>query len=224
MVPSLLFISTVLGIKNIIVQSINEQPYELWALPGLILFLGALLITPLLYRDFFDLRIHEKALVPMTLTPVQKSTIIMGLLFSSALEVLCMQIIGLGIYSVIFPGIVTLKNSIYIIIYGLFFTLLYGNFIIFLSMLTQQITIFISAVLVFLVIIFFISGIAFELDFFPITLHEVFKYLPLGMIVAGLHSLLFLNRFDMLNAVIPGLWIVLLIILNSLILKWKMKQ
>ena len=87
-VPSILSIVTVFGAKNIIVRSINGQPYEIWVLPGLMMFLAAVLITPLIYRDFFHLRIHSKALISMTLAPIRKSSIILGILVSALLEVL----------------------------------------------------------------------------------------------------------------------------------------
>ena len=103
-VPSILSTVTVLGTKNIVIRSINGQPYEVWVLPGLMMFMGAILITPLIYRDFFDLRIHNKALIPMTLAPVRKSTIILGILISALFEVLAVMSIGLGIYNIILYG------------------------------------------------------------------------------------------------------------------------
>ena len=59
-IPSVLTIITVMGIKNVIIRSINGQPYEMWVMPGLFMFMAAILVTPLIYRDFFDLRIHHK--------------------------------------------------------------------------------------------------------------------------------------------------------------------
>ena len=85
-VPSILSIVTVFGTKNIVVRSINGQPYEIWVLPGLMMFLAAVLITPLIYRDFFHLRIHSKALISMTLAPIRKSSIILGILVSALLK------------------------------------------------------------------------------------------------------------------------------------------
>ena len=110
-VPSILSTVTVLGTKNIVIRSINGQPYEVWVLPGLMMFMGAILITPLIYWDFFDLRIHNKALIPMTLAPVRKSTIILGILISALFEVLAVMSIGLGIYNIIFPQTVTIGHA-----------------------------------------------------------------------------------------------------------------
>ena len=57
-VPSILSIVTVFGAKNIIVRSINGQPYEIWVLPGLMMFLAAVLI--LLIRDIMKLSENEQ--------------------------------------------------------------------------------------------------------------------------------------------------------------------
>ncbi len=125
-VPSILSIVTVFGTKNIIVRSINGQPYEIWVLPGLMMFLAAVLITPLIYRDFFHLRIHSKALIPMTLAPIRKSSIILGILVSALLEVLFIISIGMGVYSIIFHHTVMLYRAGYILLYSVIFSILFG--------------------------------------------------------------------------------------------------
>ncbi len=223
-VPFILSIVTVFGTKNIIISSINGQPYEVWALPGLMMFLSAVLITPLIYRDFFDLRIHNKALIPMTLAPIRKSTIILGILFSSLLEVLVIIAIGLGIYSILFPHAVSIGHIGYILLYSIIFVLLYGNFIILLSLLTERISVFISALLTTLISMMFICGLFIEFEFFPITMSTIFQYFPLSMVSIASRSILFINTFDTFNTVTPIFFTLILIILNSFLLKRKMKQ
>ena len=124
-IPSVITIVTVLGIKNVIIRSINGQPYEMWVMPGLFMFMAAILIIPLIYRDFFDLRIHHKVLIPMVLSPVRKSNIVLGILFSSLLEVIFILIIGLIIYSAIFPQTFSLSQGVWTIIYSILFAVLF---------------------------------------------------------------------------------------------------
>lgn len=223
-VPFVLSIVTVFGTKNIIIRSINGQPYEVWVLPGLMMFMSAILITPLIYRDFFDLRIHNKAMIPMTLAPIRKSTIILGILLSSLLEVLVIIAIGLGIYSILFPHAVTLGHIGYIILFSIIFALLYGNFIILLSLFTERISVFISALLTTLISIMFACGLFIEFEFFPLTMSTIFQYFPLSMVSIACRSILFINTFDTFNTVIPIIFTLLLIALNSFLLKRKMKQ
>ena len=223
-VPSILSIVTVFGTKNIIVRSINGQPYEIWVLPGLMMFLAAVLITPMIYRDFFHLRIHSKALISMTLAPIRKSSIILGILVSALLEVLFIISIGMGVYSIIFPHTVMLYRAGYILLYSVIFALLYGNIIIMLSLFTERISVFMSALLTTLIAIMFACGLFIEFDFFPLTMSTVFQYFPLSMLSTACRSIIFINTFDMINTVTPIVITILLIVFNSLLLKRKMKQ
>ena len=207
-VPFILSIVTVFGTKNIIIQSINGQPYEVWVLPGLMMFMSAVLITPLIYRDFFDLRIHNKALIPMTLAPIRKSTIILGILFSALLEVIVIIIIGLGIYSIIFPQAVAIEQVGFIL----------------LSLFTERISVFMSALLTTLISIMFACGLFIEFPFFPNSMSSVFQYFPLSMVSVACRSILFIGSFDTFNTLTPLAVTIILIVINSFLLKQKMKQ
>ncbi len=224
LVPSLLTIVMVLGTKNIIVKSINGQPYELWVTSGIMMFLSAVLISPLIYRDFFDLRIHNKALVPMTLAPLRKSTIILGIQLSALVEVMIVIIVSLGLYNFIFPGTVSLRSAMIILAYCALFSILYSNIIILLSLCTERISVFMSALLTTLIVVLFSSELIVEYGFFPVSLINVFEYLPLSMVSVACRSILFINSFDFLNTFLPVVIIIFLVALNSMLLKRKMKQ
>ncbi len=224
LVPSVLTIVMVLGTKNIIVKSINGQPYELWVTSGIMMFLSAVLISPLIYRDFFDLRIHNKALVPMTLAPLRKSTIILGIQLSALVEVMIVIIVSLGLYNFIFPGTVSLRSAMIILAYCALFSILYSNIIILLSLCTERISVFMSALLTTLIVVLFSSELIVEYGFFPVSLINVFEYLPLSMVSVACRSILFINSFDFLNTFLPVVIIIFLVALNSMLLKRKMKQ
>ncbi len=224
LVPSVLTIVMVLGTKNIIVKSINGQPYELWVTSGIMMFLSAVLISPLIYRDFFDLRIHNKALVRMTLAPLRKSTIILGIQLSALVEVMIVIIVSLGLYNFIFPGTVSLRSAMIILAYCALFSILYSNIIILLSLCTERISVFMSALLTTLIVVLFSSELIVEYGFFPVSLINVFEYLPLSMVSVACRSILFINSFDFLNTFLPVVIIIFLVALNSMLLKRKMKQ
>lgn len=223
-VPSIITIVTVFGTKNIVVRSINGQLYEIWVLPGLIMLLAAILITPLIYRDFFDLRIHNKALVPMTLAPIRKSVIVLGILIGALLEILVIISIGLGVYSIIFPKTVMLVSVGYILFYTVIFVMLYGNIIVLISLFTERISIFMTALLTTIITMMFTCGLVIEIDFFPQTMSTIFQYIPLSMISAACRSIMFIHTFDLFNTVTPIIITIMLIVLNSFLLKRKMKQ
>lgn len=224
LVPSVLTIVMVIGTKNIIIKSINGQPYELWVVSGIMMFLSAVLISPLIYRDFFDLRIHNKALVPMTLAPLRKSTIILGIQFSALVEVLTVIAVSLGIYSFIFPGTVDFGSALIILTYSALFSIVYSQIIILLSLCTERISVFMSALLTTLIVVLFTSEMIIEFGFFPSSMINVIQYFPLSMVSVACRSVLFINTFDPLNTFVPFMIIVLLVALNSILLKRKMKQ
>ncbi len=223
-IPSVLTIVTVLGMKNVIIRSINGQPYEMWVMPGLFMFMAAILIIPLIYRDFFDLRIHHKVLIPMVLSPVRKSNIVLGILFSSLLEVIFTLIIGLIIYSAIFPHTFDFSQGVLTIFYSILFAVLFGNIIILISLLTERISFFIYLLMIMLITVMFACGLFIEFDFYPVSMGNFLRYLPLSMVGIAGRTHLFQHSFDLFNTAIPVIMSVLLILLNGFVLKRKMGQ
>ncbi len=223
-IPGSLTIVTVLGIKNIIVRSINGEPYEIWVVPGLFMVLSTLLITPLIYRDFFDLRIHHKVLVPLTLSPIRKSNIIIGILFSALLEALVVLGVGLVIYSAIFPDVIHLFQSILILFYSAIFAVLFGNIVIAISLLTERISVFISVIFTLIISVMFACGLFIEFNFYPLPMANFFRYIPLSMVGIASRNHLFHESFDIIHTVIPIFVSIILIIFNSYLLKRKMGQ
>lgn len=223
-IPVVLTLVTVLGIKKVIVRSINDQPYEMWAMPGLFMLMAAILIIPLIYRDFFDLRIHHKVLTPIVLSPVRKSNIVLGILFSSLLEVIFTLIIGLIVYSAIFPHTFDFSQAVLTIFYSILFAILFGNIIILISLLTERISFFIYALMIMLITVMFACGLFIEFDFYPASVGNVLRYLPLSMVGIAGRSHLFQHSFDLFNTAIPIIISISLISLNGFVLKRKMRQ
>ena len=55
-----IFVFAMIGVplKNVIQYSLSGMSYDIWVFPGLIFILGSLSLYPLLYREYFYLRIH----------------------------------------------------------------------------------------------------------------------------------------------------------------------
>jgi len=102
--PIFLYLGLSLILKNIIVRSVAEIPYQLWVIPGMMFLISMLALIPILYRDFFDLRIHKKTLLPMSLAPLSKPLLVTGILMAALLEALFYTILGFVIF-VILSGI-----------------------------------------------------------------------------------------------------------------------
>ena len=93
-----------------------------------------------------------------------------------------------------------------------------------LSLFTERISVFMSALLTTLIAIMFACGLFIEFDFFPLTMSTVFQYFPLSMLSTACRSIIFINTLDMINTVTPIVITILLIVFNSFLLKRKMKQ
>ena len=98
LLPVFIFVIISLPLKNIIRFSLAETPYDIWVLPGLIFIIGSLSLYPLLYREYFELRIHRKVLINIALTPYSKRAIIFSSLVVAGLEALFMSILGVVFY------------------------------------------------------------------------------------------------------------------------------
>ena len=59
LLPLLLHIGITMVMKNIVGQSIDQVPYDVWVFPGIILLIASVSTFSLIYRDFFNLRIHK---------------------------------------------------------------------------------------------------------------------------------------------------------------------
>ena len=58
--PLVVFLMISLPLKNIIRFSLGGIPYDLWVLPGMLFIISSFIMYPLLYREFFELRIHKR--------------------------------------------------------------------------------------------------------------------------------------------------------------------
>ena len=84
--PIITFLMISLPLKNIIRFSLAGVPFDVWVFPGLMFIINSFILFPSIYREYFELRIHKKVLVNMSLTPHTKTTIILSSLIVSILE------------------------------------------------------------------------------------------------------------------------------------------
>lgn len=224
MLPILLHIVVTMVMKRILVKSINNIPYELWVFPGIIMIISIITLFPLLYRDLFDLRIHKKSLMPMTLAPVNKSKLITAFLITASLESFVYVFIGMGIINSLNTQAIHWKAFIFMPVFSLGFSSLMGNIMISLSLLTDRISTYLSSIIILLVIILFGSGILVEFEFYPHPIGQGLSLFPTSMILSALRAIIFYSRIYWLYIFIP-MWLTLLWTWgNGLLLKRKLKQ
>lgn len=224
LLPIALHVVLSIPMKRIFVRSIWGTPIDLWIIPGLLFFITTFTLLPLLYRDFFDLRIHKKSLMPMTLTPLTKLKLTYGILTVSVIESLVFTIIGGVVITLITGAVLPWYNYFLIIAYLSLYAYLIGNLMISICLLTEHVSVFILLILLLITFILLGSGVILEYDYYPLTLGYILRYSPIGIIVHGLRMLIFNQIFEWMSVVLPFVLTMVWLPLNAEILRRKLHQ
>ena len=224
MLPLLLHIGITMVMKNIVVQSIDQVPYDVWVFPGIILLIASVSTFSLIYRDLFDLRIHKKSFIPITLAPYGKTHLVIGFLVTSIIESLVYVIVAMGVLTVLLPEPLNWSAYFIVPLFTLLYTFLLGNLIITFSVLTDRISTYLSITISMFLFILFATGVLVEFDFYPKTIGTLLSYFPLSMILSDLRGILFLNRVEWGPIMIPVATALGWTWLNGYMLKRKLKQ
>ena len=195
LLPIMLHLLIIVPMASLVESPLNNVSYEKWVYPGLLVLIGIISLIPVLYRDLFDFRIHKKAITYMTLAPISKLKLIIGILVSAILESLILVIIGLLVLFFV-TGII-LNWGDYLIIFGFIIIIntLVGSFITTISLLVARVFSFIFILMIFFCYVLFGSGIIVPLDIFPDQLRVLIQYLPLNVMIHELHLVIFTGVF-----------------------------
>ena len=222
--PVIIFMMVSLPLENILVKSLLGVPYDIWALPGLIFIISSLALYPLLHRDFFDLRIHNKVLGNIALAPYSKNMMIMSYLFVAGMEALVAALISMVIYSGFISFPFSFSQFGFMVLCLLLYILILGNLFITVSLLTESITSHLFITFMIFIIILFGSGLIIEFSFFPRVVETVLIFQPLSIPFRTLQ--IFLSN-GMVQWALIGLSLILAlawILANGFLLKYKLRQ
>ena len=222
--PLLLHISITMVMKNILVRSLDQIPYELWIFPGIILIIASMSTFSMIYRDLFDLRIHKKSFLPMTLAPYSKTQLILGFLITSIVETTVYVIVAMAVLTVFLPSPFDVSTYFIILIFTFLYTFIVGNIIITFSVVTDRISIYLSILITMFLIILFGTGILVEFEFYPKTISVILSNFPLSMFLSSLREIIFFNRIDWFQIFIPIIVAIGWTWVNGYLLKKKLNQ
>ena len=138
--PLIVFSMISLPLKNIIRFSLGGIPYDLWVLPGMLFIISSFIMYPLLYREFFELRIHKKVLTNLSLTPHSKNTIIFSSLVVSSIEAFALVIFSTILYASFISISINIIDLGYLLFCLSLYNLLLGNLYITLSLIIDTLT------------------------------------------------------------------------------------
>ena len=114
--PIITFLMISLPLKNIIRFSLAGVPFDVWVFPGLLFIINSFILFPSIYREYFELRIHKKVLVNMSLTPHTKKTIIFSSLIVTILEAFSVVIFSAFVYRSFIPISFNVIDFIFLIL------------------------------------------------------------------------------------------------------------
>ena len=221
-----IFVFAMIGVplKNVIRYSLSGMSYDIWVFPGLIFILSSLSLYPLLYREFFDLRIHRKVLVNIALTPHSKNKIVFASLVVAGLEALVVASIGTIFYTGLIPIVLTLPNLIFLLCCLVVYLLLLGNLFISVSLLIDTLTTMSLVMFMVFLLILFGNGFLIEFSFFPLGFESFLKWQPLSLPFQSYQIFNATGMIDWPAMVSLAPVIYFWIILNGYILKRKLRQ
>jgi len=181
-------------------------------------------IIPSIFRDLFDLRIHKKVLTYLSLTPFSKRFLISSFLVVSLAEGMIMGLLSLLIYSFIIPYPFSLVDTLALIFYLSIFILLLANIFITVSILSDKSATIFASIFIIIFFILFGSGLVIALPFYPTTLNNILSILPNVMIVNAMQSFIFSGFINWDITLIPIVVSLFLLIINSILLRKKLRQ
>ena len=190
----------------------------------MIILVSSLSITPSIFRDLFDLRIHKKVLTYLSISPWSKQFLVSSVLVVSLVEAFSIAIFSSILYSFIIPHPFNFLETIALLIYLLIYIFVFGNILITISILSDKSATFLLSVLILFFFTLFGSGLIIELDFFPSSIRYMFSIFPITMIVSSMQSYLYSGFIDWGLTFLPILISIGILVINSILLRNKLRQ
>ena len=205
-------------------ETIAKFSYQKWLYPGLVLIVNTVMIIPIIYRDFFDLRVNSRTLITLSLTPLSKIQLVGFLLLTALVEATIFSMVSMIIFLYLMDLSLSMLDLLYIIVAMNLFGLIVSNGLITLSLLTDRINTFFIVTFILFLFIIFSSELLFEFEFYPLRISAVLKNLPTSMISNWCRGLIFNGYFDWTFFLTPLVIGLVWTTINAVLLKRTLRQ
>ena len=222
--PLIVFSMISLPLKNIIRFSLGGIPYDVWVLPGILFIISSFIMYPLLYREYFELRIHKKVLTNLSLSPHSKKTMIFSSLVVSSIEAFIVVIFSTIVYASFISISINIADLGYLLFCLSLYNLLLGNLYISLSLIVDTLTTMLLLTFMIFLVIVFGNGYLIEFSFFPLGLDSIIKLSPISIPFQIFQKFNSTGMIDYLSISILVVLIYFWVLLNGYILKSKLRQ
>ena len=222
--PLSIFIFTNLGLRKVPVIGSYDIEFDVWIYPSMIFLVTGLCILPSIFRDVFDLRVHRKVLSYISLSPHSKSYMILSFSVVSIVESIIFGLVSTILFSALIPYPFGFIRTFGFIFYFSIYIFLLSNVFITIGILSDKLSTILISVFAFILFLLFGSGLIISLSFYPPSLESTLSVLPLVMIIKAMQSYLFSGFINWIFTIFPFLISLLLLSLNSFLIKNKLRQ
>ena len=222
--PLTIFIFTNLAFRKIPIVGLYDVDFDIWIYPNMIFLVTGLSILPSIFRDIFDLRVHNKVLSYLSLSPYSKRHMIFSFSIISLVESFVFGFVAIILFSSIIPYPFGFIKTFGFIFYFSIYTFLLSNIFIMISILSNNLSTLIISFFIFIFFMLFGSGLIISPNFYPPSLNGALSLLPLVMCVKSMQSYLFSGFINLFFTIVPFFTGVVLLIINSILLRNKLSQ
>ena len=222
--PLSIFIFTNLAFRKVPAIGLYDIEFDVWIYPSMIFLVTGLCILPSIFRDVFDLRVHRKVLSHLSLSPHSKRYMILSFSIVSVVESLIFGLVSIILFSAFIPFPFGFIKTIGFIFYFSIYIFLLSNVFITIAILSDKLSTILILVFAFIFFLLFGSGLIMGPSFYPSSLESTLSLLPLAMVIKAMQSYLFSGFINWIFTVIPFLTSLLLLGLNSILIRNKLRQ
>ena len=222
--PLSIFIFTNLALRKIPSIGLYDIDFDVWIYPSMIFLVTGLCILPSIFRDVFDLRVHKKVISYLSLSPHSKRYMILSFSIVSVVESLIFGLVSIILFSTLIPYPFGFIKTIGFIFYFSIYIFLLSNVFITIAILSDKLSTILISVFAFIFFLLFGSGLIISPSFYPPSLESLLSVLPLAMVIKAMQSYLFSGFINWIFTVIPFLTGLLLLSLNSILIRNKLRQ
>ena len=222
--PLSIFIFTNLALRKLPSIGLYDIEFDVWIYPSMIFLVTGLCILPSIFRDVFDLRVHNKVLSYLSLSPYSKRYMILSFSIVSVIESLIFGLVSIILFSTLIPYPFGFIETIGFIFYFSIYIFLLSNVFITIAILSDKLSTILISVFAFIFFLLFGSGLIISPSFYPSSLENLLSVLPLAMVIKSMQSYLFSGFINWIFTVVPLLTGLLLLSLNSILIRNKLRQ
>lgn len=196
LLPVFLHIIINLPLKRLVINPLWNVSHEQWIFPGLVIIVSFIMMIPIIYRDLFDLRLHNKLLPSLVLAPVSKANFLYSFILAAIIESTFYAVVIMWIFSLIMIPEFSFIDFLIMFPFIILFIGIGTNILISLSLIIDKTTLFVIMVLAFFIFVIFGSGLIVQFEFFPAIIGDILRYLPTGQIMQALRMAIFSHTYN----------------------------